>query len=145
MRVRSIFATTRSLLNRGSVEIKEYLHYLLTSKGVASSAANQAYSALKFLSQYARKAMEFTSILERAGRRYCRSLNEMIDATSRQHVRKTPNHSEMTIRRLRVSEATRLRVVDIDSKRMQICVQQAKGLGRYSVLSREVLGLLREY
>jgi integrase len=47
---------------------------------------------------------------------------------------------------LRVSEASHLRVHDIDSSRMQIRVEQGKGKkDRYTLLSAQVLGQLREY
>lgn len=47
---------------------------------------------------------------------------------------------------LRVSEAARLRVSDIDSKNMQIAVRQGKGRkDRYSMLSQANLLLLRQY
>ncbi len=135
----------------GSVEIKEYLHYLITSKGVASSAVNQAYSALKFFYHNTLgRPWEFTSIPRTRRPKILPVILERdeIDAilAATRNVKHRTILSIIYSAGLRVSEATRLRVVDIDSKRMQIRVQQAKGLkDRYSVLSREVLGLLREY
>lgn len=73
----------------GSVEIKEYLHYLITSKGVASSAVNQAYSALKFFITIRSEGHGSSQAFpERAGRRYCRSFSNAMRSTqsSRQHV-----------------------------------------------------------
>lgn len=47
---------------------------------------------------------------------------------------------------LRVSEIVNVKVVDIDSKRMQVLVKRAKGKkDRYVVLPESVLELLREY
>lgn len=47
---------------------------------------------------------------------------------------------------LRVSEAAKLKVTDIDSKRMMVRVQQGKGRkDRYSILSQTALELLRQY
>ncbi len=47
---------------------------------------------------------------------------------------------------LRVSEAARLKVTDIDSKRMMVRVQQGKGYkDRYSILSKTALECLRQY
>jgi site-specific recombinase XerD len=47
---------------------------------------------------------------------------------------------------LRISEACQLRVKDIDSKRMVVRVRYAKGnRQRYTVLSRHLLAVLREY
>src|SRR5947209_18297864 len=45
---------------------------------------------------------------------------------------------------LRISEAIRLTARDIDSARMIICVRQGKGgQDRYTVLSKQLLGILR--
>jgi len=47
---------------------------------------------------------------------------------------------------LRISEAIRLTARDIDSARMVICVRQGKGgQDRYTVLSKQLLGILRAY
>jgi integrase/recombinase XerD len=47
---------------------------------------------------------------------------------------------------LRISEALRLTAHDIDSARMVICVRQGKGSkDRYTVLSKQLLGILRDY
>jgi integrase/recombinase XerD len=47
---------------------------------------------------------------------------------------------------LRVSEAARLRVIDIDSKRMMVRIQNGKkGKDRYSILSQTALECLRQY
>jgi integrase/recombinase XerD len=47
---------------------------------------------------------------------------------------------------LRISEAMRLTAKDIDSARMVICVRQGKGRkDRYTVLSRQLLDILRDY
>jgi integrase/recombinase XerD len=47
---------------------------------------------------------------------------------------------------LRASEAARIRVADIDSRRMVIRVEQGKGgRDRYVMLSRQLLGILRSY
>lgn len=47
---------------------------------------------------------------------------------------------------LRVSEAAKLKVTDIDSKRMMVRVQQGKGRkDRYSLLSQTALEVLRQY
>ncbi len=135
----------------GSAEIKEYLHYLITQKGVASSAINQAYSALKFFYHNTLgRPWEFTAI----PRTRCpKKLPVILEREETDSILKaTRNLKHRTILALiysaglRVSEAVRLNVTDIDSKRMLIRIQQAKGLkDRYTLLSRTVLDLLREY
>jgi integrase/recombinase XerD len=47
---------------------------------------------------------------------------------------------------LRISETARLKVTDIDSKRMMVRVQQGKGYkDRYTILSKTALVCLRQY
>jgi site-specific recombinase XerD len=46
---------------------------------------------------------------------------------------------------LRVSEAARLKMTDIDSKRMTVRIRQGKGGDRYSILSQTALEQLRQY
>ncbi|MBL0326601.1 MAG: tyrosine-type recombinase/integrase [Cytophagaceae bacterium] len=47
---------------------------------------------------------------------------------------------------LRISEAINLRISDIDSKRMQIRIEQAKGKkDRYTLLSVKTMGVLKKY
>ncbi len=47
---------------------------------------------------------------------------------------------------LRVGEATRLKITDINSQRMQIRIEQGKGKkDRYTLLAETTLGVLREY
>ena len=46
---------------------------------------------------------------------------------------------------LRVSETARLKMTDIDSKRMTVRVKQGKGGDRYSILSQTALEQLRQY
>jgi site-specific recombinase XerD len=47
---------------------------------------------------------------------------------------------------LRISEATHLKITDIDSKRMMVRIQQGKGgKDRYSILSHAALECLRQY
>ncbi len=47
---------------------------------------------------------------------------------------------------LRISEAVNMKIKDIDSKRMQIRIEQGKGKkDRYTLLGRETLRILRKY
>ena len=46
---------------------------------------------------------------------------------------------------LRVSETARLKMTDIDSKRMTVRIRQGKGGDRYSILSQTALEQLRQY
>ena len=47
---------------------------------------------------------------------------------------------------LRVSEASGLKIIDIDSKNMQILLHQGKGKkDRYTLLSKQNLSVLRTY
>lgn len=135
----------------GEDEIRKYLHYCITEKKVLEATVNNIYSAIKFL---------YTKVLDRPwnmdkvarmkqGRRLPAILSQsevkdLFDVTT------NLKHKAilMTIYSagLRVSEAAKLRVVDIDSKNMQIIVNQGKGKkDRFTLLSESNLKILREY
>lgn len=135
----------------GSDEIKEYLHNILTEKQRSSSAVNQAYSALKFFfihtldREWASQKIPRTKKVKRLPAVLNRDeVISLINATD--NLKHKCILSLMYSAGLRVSEAASLRITDIDSKRMQIRVQQGKGAkDRYAILSRNALKLLRSY
>jgi len=141
----------KSLEQIGESEIQNYLHYCITEKHLGEGTVNYYHSAIKFF---------YTKILDRGwkqekiprakeGRKLPVILSQsevkaILEATS------NPKHNAIlsTIygAGLRISEAARLKVTDIDSKNMQIIVRQGKGKkDRYSILSKNNLNLLREY
>jgi len=113
----------------GTHEIKEYLHSILTEKQRSSSAVNQAYSALKFFFIHTldrewesqkiprtKKTKRLPAVLDRD------EIISLLNAT--ENIKHKCILSLMYSAGLRVSEAASLRITDIDSKRMQIRVQQ---------------------
>ena len=135
----------------GEEEIREYLHYLMEEKKASQSVLVQTYSALKFF-------FEKTLQREWNGSRIPRSKQrkKLPGVLSREEVESilsaTGNLKHrailMTIYSagLRISEATRLKVSDIDSERMTIRVNEGKGLkDRYTLLGERNLEILRLY
>jgi integrase/recombinase XerD len=135
----------------GTDEIKGYLHHIITVSNAGNSTVDIAYSALKFLYEFTlsrqwdmkqiprtKKPKKLPIILAPS------EINSLFQAA------KNPKHKAllMTIygAGLRTSEATHLKVSDIDSANMQIRVRQAKGKkDRYTLLSENNLTILRWY
>jgi integrase/recombinase XerD len=132
-------------------QVKGYLLYLLTERGLTHSSVNLALNAIRFL---------FREVLRRPrdridlpGPRQPQRLPEIL---SRQEVGRILEaatdlrHKTLLMSAyaagLRVSELCHLRVKDIDSDRMGIRVEQGKGAkDRYTLLSPHLLGQLRLY
>ena len=71
-------------------------------------------------------------------------VNHFLDSAS--NLKHLAIFSTMYASDLRVSEASNLKISDIDSKRMNILVNQGKGnKDRYSLLSPRLLDILRHY
>jgi integrase/recombinase XerD len=141
----------RSPLHLGEREIKEYLLYLIREKRASYSRVNQCYCALKFLygTTLKRKwVMEKVPCTKRE-----RNLPAVLDREEVEalfSVTRNVKHRAILMliysSGLRVSEAARLRVSDIDGKRMVIRIRRGKGKkDRYSILSHVALEALREY
>jgi site-specific recombinase XerD len=132
-------------------EIKEYLHFLITQKKASQSTINSAYSALKFF--YETTLHRDWGILKIPRIKKSRQLPIILDRSEVKNLLAvTTNVKHRTILMttyaagLRVSETAHLRISDIDSKRMQIRVEQGKGKkDRYTLLSEINLNLLRSY
>jgi len=141
----------KSPADLGEVDIRSYMRYLREEKELSSSSINVAYCALKFF---------YTQTLDR---KFC---IEKISRPKRE--KKLPiilSKSEvlsileeaknlkyktilMTIYSTgcRLTEASHLKITDIDSKRMQVRINQGKGKkDRYTILSKKLLTTLREY
>lgn len=128
-----------------------FLQYLVMERKVSLSYQNQSINAIKFyyerLLGLPRKVYRIER--PRRERRLPVVLNE--DEVSRViRMVKNLKHKAiiMTIYSsgLRLSELLNLRITDIDSKRMQVFIRQAKGhKDRYTLLSKKALPVLREY
>jgi len=140
----------KSPLEMGSPEIKKYLEHLV-NRNLSPSMIIIAYSALKFL--YVETLhREWNGDFYRRPKREKRlpvvlsmdELKRLFSAVS------NPKYRAVFLScysaGLRVGEATRLKVKDIDSQRMQIRVEQGKGKkDRYTILSQSLLTELRNY
>ena len=134
----------------GHDDIRSYLYYLLKGKNAAQSTMNQAYSALNFF---------YVKTLGRPwnGDKIPRSKvpKKLPSVLSKEEVQlifsatKNLKHRAilMTIYSggLRLSEATHLKVTDLDSQRMMIKVRGKGNKERYTLLGEKALEILRSY
>lgn len=131
--------------------IKEYLHHLLSTRTRSHSSINTMYSALKFFYEITlRRTWDVKAIPRTKSPKQLPSVLSTGEETGIFEALTNIKHKAilMTIYAagLRVSEAANLKIVDIDSKNMQIRIRQAKGKkDRYTLLSTENLYILREY
>ena len=140
----------RSPAKLGVEDVRVYqLH--LVSKGAAWASLNQSVCALRF---FYKVTLGKAQIPERVP--YARVPKKLPVVLDQEEVaRFLAALPSLKIRvaltaayaaGLRASEVTRLKVCDIDSKRMVIRVEHGKGgKERYVVLSRELLAMLRDY
>lgn len=131
--------------------IVNFLRYLVTERKVSISYQNQSINAIKFYFEHVLRGQRMVYRIDRpqADKLLPVVLSEEEVAAI---LNATPNLKHkailMTIYSagLRVGEAVRLRINDIDSKRMQIRVVQSKGRkDRYTLLSKKTLEILRSY
>lgn len=138
-----------SELNKNDIET--YMYYLLNNCKCSHSYVNQAISSIKFLYKYVLKKGNVVYELPRPKKEKklpnVLSEEEVIDILD-----KVSNYKHKAIlylvysAGLRVGEVVRLKVEDIDSKRMLIHVKQGKGRkDRYTILSQVSLEILRKY
>jgi site-specific recombinase XerD len=141
----------RSPEELGEEEVKEYLLHLLEDRKLSRGTYKNYAAGIKFL---------YTTTLNRAEVvekiRYPKALKKLPIVLDLAEVKALLSVTENLKHRalltitysagLRVSETAKLRVTDIDSKRMMVRVQQGKGgKDRYSILSQTALELLRRY
>jgi integrase/recombinase XerD len=131
-------------------QLERYLVYL-TEVGRGASTRNQCAAALRFLYVVVLRRPHYVGLLPKAKARKRlpsvlsgREVVQVIDALS------SPLHRTLAMccygAGLRVSEACRLRVEDIDSKRMVLHVRNGKGQkDRQVTLSPRLLSALRSY
>lgn len=141
----------RSPEKLGTEHIRTYLHYLIRERQLSSSAISQAYSALKILYETILGRPWDTLQLPRGKKPKQLPLVLSPDELERLFAAVSYlKHRALLVTiysaGLRVSEATHLKVCDIDSSRMLIRVRQGKGRkDRYTLLAERTLPLLRAY
>jgi len=135
----------------GPEDIRAYQIYLIDEKGLSPSSLNVTVSALRFfycvtlqrdwdikMIPYARRPKKLPVVLSRD------EVAQLFGAVRNLKYRTVL--MTMYAAGLRVSEATHLKVADIDSSRMAIRVEQGKGhKDRYVMLSERLLAQLRSY
>lgn len=131
-------------------DIRQYQIYLTRERKVSWSAFNQAVAAIKFL--YAVTLKKDWRVEQIPYQKTARKLPEILSTDKVAALLAVPNvkHRALLMAMyaggLRVSEATHLKVSDIDSQRMVLRIDQGKGRkDRYVMLSAPLLEVLREY
>lgn len=135
----------------GTDEVKQYLHYLITTMKVSHSYISTAYSALKFF--YETTLRRDWNMKEIPRSKKPKKLPVILSPSEIQDIFESisnPKHKAILMTTygggLRASEVAHLKVTDVDSKNMTIRVDQAKGKkDRYTLLSQKNLNVLREY
>lgn len=132
-------------------EVMDFSRYLVTIRKVSASYQNQAINAIKFYFEKVKTGPRKFYTIDRPRRE--KILPQVCSEEEIVRIFKlTENLKHRTILMtiysagLRISELINLKIVHIDSHRMQIRVVQSKGKkDRYTLLSHKTLKLLREY
>jgi len=131
--------------------IIEFLRYLVNERNISGSYQNQSINSIKFYYERVRGGQRKIYTIDRP-----RKEKMLPEVLSEEELVKLLNATDnlkhkaifMTIYSagLRISEVINLKIKDIDSKRMQIRVEQAKGKkDRYTLLGAKTLEVLRKY
>jgi site-specific recombinase XerD len=135
----------------GQEEIRRYLLHLIEERKASQSVISQSYSALKFFFEKtiqrpwnllkiprSKRAKKLPSVLSK------QEVGSILSAT--RNLKHRAILMTIYAAGLRVGEATRLKVSDIDSARMMLRVHEGKGLkDRYTLLGERNLEVLRLY
>jgi integrase/recombinase XerD len=141
----------RSPEDLGEEELKEYLLYLITERHLSEGTFRYYVTALKF---FYRTTLKREWMVERIrpprAKRKLPIVLDLSEVESLFAVTTNLKHKAILMLTyssgLRASETARLKITDIDSKRMTVRISQGKGRkDRYSILSRRTLDLLRQY
>ena len=128
-----------------------FMQYLVIERKVSTSYQNQSINSIKFYYERVLGGQRKIYLVERPRKE--KTLPEVLSEEEFVSViQKIDNIKHKAIvlliysAGLRLSEVVNLRIKDIDSKRMKVFVQQAKGRkDRYTLLSKKVLPILRAY
>ena len=132
-------------------KIIAFCQYLVIDRKVSASYQNQAINAVKFYYERVLGGQRKFYFLERPNKEKALPTVLNVDEITRilKRITNLKHKSILTLiysAGLRISEATNLKIKDIDSKRMQIRIEQSKGKkDRYTLLSVKTLALLRIY
>jgi len=141
----------RSPEELGEAELKEYMLYLIKERHLSEGTFRFYVAALKFLYKTTlKREWMVEKIKHPRAKRKLPVVLDLLEVESLFAVTKNPKHKAILMitysSGLRVSETARLKITDIDSKRMTVRVTQGKGgKDRYSILSQTTLEHLRQY
>jgi integrase/recombinase XerD len=141
----------RSPEQLGEKELREYLLYLLNEKKLSKGTYRFYYQGLKFLYKNTLKREEVVEKIRcPRGKKKLPVVLDLAEVKTLLSVMENLKHRAILMitysAGLRISETARLKVSDIDSKRMMVRVQQGKGGNdRYTILSQTALECLRQY
>lgn len=136
-------------VHHGNIEVRSYVERMLNDKELSHSFANQFISAMTFFCD--RILREPLQSFPRPKKEH--KLPQVLSQTELTKLfAQVTNIKHKTIlymiyaSGLRVGEVVRICIADVDSDRMMVRIQQAKGRkDRYVMLSEKVLESLREY
>jgi site-specific recombinase XerD len=135
----------------GEREVKEYLVYLWEERKLSRGTYRNYVSGIKFLYKTTLNCEEVVEkIRYPKANKTLPSVLDLSEVKALLSAVKNLKHRAilaiMYSAGLRIAETSRLRVTDIDSKRMMVWVQQGKGgKDRYTILSKTALDCLRQY
>jgi site-specific recombinase XerD len=135
----------------GEKEIKEYLVHLLKDRKLSGGTYKYYVSGIKFLYRTTLKREGVVDTIQYPkSKRKLPVILDLSEVEALFSVTENLKHKAILMitysSGLRISEATRLKITDIDSKRMMVRIQQGKGgKDRYSILSHAALECLRQY
>lgn len=131
--------------------ITDYLRYLVTERKVSLSYQNQAINSIKFYYERVLKGERKVYTIDRPRKEQALPV-VLSEAEITKLIQAAENIKHRAILMLaystgmRLNELINVKLKDIDSKRMQIRVEQGKGKkDRYAQLSTVLLGVLRHY
>lgn len=135
----------------GEKDIREFLHYLSTEKGLTSGSVNSYNSGLRFL--YGVTLNVNLNCKQIPRHRKKRNFPDILTQEEIQSIFAACDNLRdksilMTIygAGLRLSEVACLKVSDIDSNKMQLLIRDGKGSkDRFALLSQSNLEILRDY
>jgi len=133
--------------------IIDFLRFLVIESKVSTSYQNHAIYAIKFYYERVKGGLRKVYLIERPMKEKEKALPVVLNVKEIGALLKaTENIKHKAILMLgyssglRLGELVNVRLQDIDSKRMQLRVEQSKGKkDRYSILSNRLLDILREY
>ena len=141
----------RSPEELGEAELKEYLLYLINKRHLSEGTFRFYVAGLKFFYRTTLKRdWPVEKIRHPRSKRKLPVVLDLSEVEALFAVTKNLKHKVILMMTyssgLRASETARLKLTDIDSKRMTVSVNDGKGgKDRYSILSQTTLEFLRQY